>query len=254
MSHYFPAAGYTLGRDSLFRLMLFCLLSVLIHAVVITWIKLPSNHTDYKTIRPLFFKVHQPVSNPREQKALSKPPAKTITPKQKAAPMVTKNSQVTAKSGQEFSPAVVKPLTKIPEPTHTARKKLSKLEQSAQPPDPVIFSSDTIKYLSDMPLDMQTPEDSFQVFHPDLQRRIHQAREDKLKWRQPQPESLQLNIDEKSTDIDGYRETVINGQCWLIPSDSSFEQLDSRVAMISSNCGKPGNQLSELIKSLKPEK
>lgn len=254
MSHYLPAIYNTVERNRLFRVAFFSLLSMLIHTVLIFWIKLPANNTTYKIYQPLTINIYQPVQNPQHQQERDKPPVKTATSTSGKTAIVSEEALLATKARPKPSLPVVKQQTIIPQSTRTPLDKVNKPVQPEKTSDPLIFRSEVLKSLSLLPAGTHVPEESFQVFDPELQRRIHLAHEEKLNRQQFHKQDLQFNVDEKSTDIDGYREVVIDGRCWLIPSDTSFNQLDSRTVMLSSICDKPESQLSGLIKSLKPVK
>lgn len=90
-------------------------------------------------------------------------------------------------------------------------------------------------------------QSEFLIFNPELHENLLKARKEFEEYDRLHPEELDLTVDDGSSDIGGYREFRRNGNCWLIPADTSFDELDSRIVMIDPNCPK---QKHDLLKRL----
>ena len=252
------------GND-LFRLFIFCLISIFIHAIGIHLITLPKNVHSINNDKLLPVTIFKSKPSPVQKKEINSVPDKKITPKTtvNSTPakktVLFKQQKVKRSATKQISPAIKPKAENLK--TSTLKKKTTKTEvveikKVPQPLNSLKLRSDSLRLIPELITSLikegKSAEDDFVIFDPRLQQKINQARHERLQQQNFQLDELDLTVEDKNPDLGNYRETIVDGNCWLIPIDNSFEPLEIRIVVASSNCNPPKNKLSNLIKNLKP--
>ena len=231
---------YRPGKNDFLRLSVFCLFSIFVHAAIINSIKLPTKRPIDKIIKPVQLKINKPVPPANIPKTTRKTPTKE-TVKQKV-----KTIQ------REIPPHSTKQEKQVNAPVAPKIQKTDiEIENPSKAFNAIQLRNESLNSISEMNLEEEIADDMFEVFDPVLQQKINKARHEKNLLQKLHPDKLDLGVDDINPEYGGYREAIVNGRCWLIPEDISFDPLNSRIVMLNPNCDEPKNILSDLIKSLK---
>lgn len=160
------------------------------------------------------------------------------------------NKIITHKKITKFSPVnQLKKITSSNPPT--INTPVTPLNTQAQTENPSIIINDSLGLIPEIMRHQKEPQKHFEIFDPVLQSNINQIHGNKTLRQEYNSPRLELDVDDINTEFTGYRETILNGDCWLIPEDTSFDELDSKIVMRNTNCDNPEKQLENLINKLK---
>ncbi len=245
MPPYLPDAKFISGKSNETRLIIFLVCSILLHLIIIFLIHFPKDVLSNKK------RIIIPVKIPHPK------PEQIIKPDNNLIQNNNLSEENTAQSQQNKYSATKKAKKKVlnnnPPP---AIKSIppERLIENNQPDtikqQPIKPVSELLKSVTDM---MQEPRElvnDFEVFNPALDKQLRQAHHDQAI--QNQFKKNELNVEDDSLSINGYRTVIKNGQCWQIPDDTSFDENNFQLAVRDPSCDtSQKGLLAPLINKLK---
>lgn len=249
------------NRQVFVRLFIFSLISGSLHIALFLQIEIPESKSIIKRAPVVSVKiVHKQAIEPEEATAevISSQTETIETPASELPSTVRQSFEVPKEleskaSVSEVIPVksketVSEPVSKIellPEEVSTERITVDKPAVNQAE-----FIRNNLNLLSDVLLQTSNSQKPTEVFDPVLQRQLDKTRQEQSITKD-HPIDLDLAVDDENPSGFGYRETVIDGRCWLVPEVDLFNQQDNRVFMINPNCDESASPLQNVINKLK---